>query len=98
MGIFSGRAVIARPAYFTHDQCVDTLKAARLAGFTDIVDESYFVSEPAAALLAHHVMEHDGSETDQYRALVFDLGAGTFDVTVVEVGDRLSLTVILTNH
>lgn len=80
------KAVIAHPAYFGVSQRLETLEAARLAGLDDVMDES-LISEPMAAVLNFHhtIREEQRDNRDSYRALVFDLGAGTFDITVIEV-------------
>lgn len=69
-------AIISVPAYFNNLQRQDTIKAARLAGFHVL----QLVNEPTAAALAYGV-QHLGDTT----FFVFDLGGGTFDVTLLEV-------------
>ncbi|KAI1694967.1 hsp70 protein [Ditylenchus destructor] len=69
-------AVIAIPTYFNEDLCNATCRAAKMAG-VDIIE---LIPEPMAAALAY--AEHTSKYTG-YNLLVFDLGGGTFDVTIV---------------
>ncbi len=71
-------AVITVPAYFNDAQRQATKDAGKIAG----LDVLRIVNEPTAAALAYG-MEKDKSE----KVLVFDLGGGTFDVSVLEIGD-----------
>ena len=71
-------AVITVPAYFTDAQRQATKDAGRIAG----LDVKRIINEPTAAALAYGV----DKETDQ-KIMVYDLGGGTFDVSVLEVGD-----------
>jgi molecular chaperone DnaK len=71
-------AVITVPAYFNDDQRQATKDAGRIAG----LDVKRIINEPTAASLAYGL----DKETDQ-TILVFDLGGGTFDVSVLEIGD-----------
>ena len=71
-------AVITVPAYFNDDQRQATKDAGRVAG----LDVKRIINEPTAASLAYGL----DKETDQ-TILVFDLGGGTFDVSVLEIGD-----------
>jgi molecular chaperone DnaK len=71
-------AVITVPAYFNDDQRQATKDAGRIAG----LDVKRIINEPTAASLAYGLdKEHDQT------ILVFDLGGGTFDVSVLEMGD-----------
>src|SRR5437899_2469920 len=72
-------AVITVPAYFNDDQRQATKDAGKVAG----LDVKRIINEPTAASLAYGL---DKEETDQ-TILVFDLGGGTFDVSVLEIGD-----------
>lgn len=72
------KAVITVPAYFNDSQRTATKDAGRIAG----VDVLRIINEPTAASLAYG-FEKKSNET----ILVFDLGGGTFDVSVLEVGD-----------
>ncbi len=71
-------AVITVPAYFNDAQRQATKDAGRIAG----LDVLRIINEPTAAALAYGI-DKKGSET----VLVFDLGGGTFDVSVLDVGD-----------
>jgi molecular chaperone DnaK len=71
-------AVITVPAYFNDAQRQATKDAGRIAG----LDVLRIINEPTAAALAYG-LDKKGSET----VLVFDLGGGTFDVSILEVGD-----------
>lgn len=73
------RAVITVPAYFHDQQRQATIEAAKIAG----LKVERIINEPTAAALAHGY-RHPGQET---RILVFDLGGGTFDVTLLEIFD-----------
>src|SRR5213082_3104669 len=71
-------AVITVPAYFNDDQRQATKDAGKIAG----LDVKRIINEPTAASLAYGLdKEHDQT------ILVFDLGGGTFDVSVLELGD-----------
>jgi molecular chaperone DnaK len=72
------RAVITVPAYFNDAQRQATKDAGRIAG----LDVLRIINEPTAAALAYG-LEKKGNET----ILVWDLGGGTFDVSILEVGD-----------
>ena len=71
-------AVITVPAYFNDAQRQATKDAGKIAG----LDVLRIVNEPTAAALAYG-LEKDKAE----KVLVFDLGGGTFDVSVLEIGD-----------
>jgi molecular chaperone DnaK len=71
-------AVITVPAYFNDDQRQATKDAGRIAG----LDVKRIINEPTAASLAYG-LEKDTDQT----ILIFDLGGGTFDVSVLEIGD-----------
>jgi molecular chaperone DnaK len=72
-------AVITVPAYFNDDQRQATKDAGKIAG----LEVKRIINEPTAASLAYGL---DKEKTDQ-TILVFDLGGGTFDVSVLEIGD-----------
>ena len=72
-------AVITVPAYFNDDQRQATKDAGKIAG----LEVKRIINEPTAASLAYGL---DKEATDQ-AILVFDLGGGTFDVSVLEIGD-----------
>ena len=71
-------AVVTVPAYFNDAQRQATKDAGRIAG----LDVLRIINEPTAAALAYGI-DKKGSET----VLVFDLGGGTFDVSILDVGD-----------
>jgi molecular chaperone DnaK len=71
--------VVTVPAYFNDDQRQATKDAGKVAG----LDVQRIINEPTAAALAYGL---DKEESDQ-TILVFDLGGGTFDVSVLEIGD-----------
>lgn len=71
------RAVITVPAYFLPSQCEATERAGKLAG----LDKVRLLREPEAAALAYGL-----TQEERQIVLVFDLGGGTFDVSVLEVG------------
>jgi molecular chaperone DnaK len=71
-------AVITVPAYFSDHQRQATKEAGQIAGLNVL----RIINEPTAAALAYH-LEKEGEAT----ILVFDLGGGTFDVSLLEVGD-----------
>jgi molecular chaperone DnaK len=72
-------AVITVPAYFNDDQRQATKDAGKIAG----LEVKRIINEPTAASLAYGL---DKEEAD-HSILVFDLGGGTFDVSVLEIGD-----------
>lgn len=72
-------AVITVPAYFTDSQRQATKDAGKIAGF----DVKRIINEPTAAALAYGLDKQGKEET----VLVYDLGGGTFDVSVLEIGD-----------
>ena len=72
-------AVITVPAYFDDAQRTATTEAGKIAG----LDVLRIINEPTAAALAYGL----DKETEDQTILVFDLGGGTFDVSVLEIGD-----------
>ena len=72
-------AVITVPAYFTDAQRQATKDAGRIAG----LDVKRIINEPTAAALAYGMDKLDQDK----KILVFDLGGGTFDVSILEIGD-----------
>jgi molecular chaperone DnaK len=81
------QAVITVPAYFNDSQRQATKDAGRIAG----LDVLRIINEPTAASLAYGL----DKEADQ-KILVFDLGGGTFDVSILEIGDGV-FEVLATN-
>ncbi|MFC3900866.1 molecular chaperone DnaK [Aliicoccus persicus] len=73
------KAVVTVPAYFNDSERQATKDAGRIAG----LEVERIINEPTAAALAYGL---DKQETDQ-KVLVFDLGGGTFDVSIMELGD-----------
>jgi len=72
------QAVITVPAYFTDSQRQATKDAGRIAG----LEVLRIINEPTAAALAYGV----DKETEQ-KVMVYDLGGGTFDVSILDIGD-----------
>ena len=81
-------AVITVPAYFEDAQRTATKEAGEIAGFNVL----RIINEPTAAALAYGLDKGDKEET----VLVFDLGGGTFDVSLLEIGDGV-IQVLATN-
>ncbi|HVM12140.1 MAG TPA: molecular chaperone DnaK, partial [Actinomycetota bacterium] len=79
LGDTVNQAVITVPAYFDDAQRQATKEAGQIAG----LEVLRIINEPTAAALAYGL---DKTETDQ-TILVFDLGGGTFDVSLLEIGD-----------
>ncbi len=73
------RAVITVPAYFNDSQRQATKNAGKIAG----LEVERIINEPTAAALAYGLDKQDKSQT----ILVYDLGGGTFDVSILELGD-----------
>ena len=73
------RAVITVPAYFNDSQRQATKNAGKIAG----LKVERIINEPTAAALAYGLDKQDKSQT----ILVYDLGGGTFDVSILELGD-----------
>ncbi|MDR0904556.1 MAG: molecular chaperone DnaK [Oscillospiraceae bacterium] len=71
-------AVITVPAYFTDSQRQATKDAGRIAG----LDVKRIINEPTAAALAYGI-----DKENEQKIMVYDLGGGTFDVSVLEIGD-----------
>lgn len=74
------QAVITVPAYFTDSQRQATKDAGKIAG----LEVLRIINEPTAAALAYGL---DKGENANQKLLVFDLGGGTFDVSILEIGD-----------
>lgn len=79
LGETVSEAVITVPAYFTDSQRQATKDAGKIAG----LNVRRIINEPTAAALAYGV----DKDTNHNRVMVFDLGGGTFDVSILEVGD-----------
>ena len=74
-------AVITVPAYFTDSQRQATKDAGKIAG----LDVKRIINEPTAAALAYGLDKAD--KADGQKILVYDLGGGTFDISVLEIAD-----------
>jgi molecular chaperone DnaK len=72
------KAVITVPAYFNDNQRQATKDAGKIAGF----EVQRIINEPTASSLAYGLEREEGE-----KILIFDLGGGTFDVSILEVGD-----------
>lgn len=81
-------AVITVPAYFTDSQKQATKDAGKIAG----LDVKRIINEPTAASLAYGLDKDEA----QHKILVYDLGGGTFDVSILELGDGV-FEVLATN-
>ena len=80
-------AVVTVPAYFNDSQRQSTKDAGKIAG----LDVKRITSEPTAAALAYGL-----DKGEDKKIVVYDLGGGTFDVSVLEIGDNV-VTVLATN-
>ena len=78
LGTTVTEAVITVPAYFTDAQRQATKDAGRIAG----LDVKRIINEPTAAALSYGV-----DKEDDQKVMVYDLGGGTFDVSIIEMGD-----------
>lgn len=83
------QAVITVPAYFSDSQRQATKDAGKIAG----LEVLRIINEPTAAALAYGL---DKGENQNQKILVYDLGGGTFDISVLEIGDGV-FEVIATN-
>lgn len=81
-------AVITVPAYFTDSQKQATKDAGKIAG----LDVKRIINEPTAASLAYGL----DKDTQHHKILVYDLGGGTFDVSILDLGDGV-FEVLATN-
>ena len=82
------KAVITVPAYFNDAQRQATKNAGKIAG----LDVERIINEPTAAALAYGIDKQEKTHT----VLVYDLGGGTFDVSIIEIGDGV-IEVLATN-
>ncbi len=78
LGTAVSEAVITVPAYFTDAQRQATKDAGKIAG----LDVKRIINEPTAAALAYSI-----DKEDDQKVMVYDLGGGTFDVSIIEMGD-----------
>lgn len=74
------QAIITVPAYFSDSQRQATKDAGRIAG----LEVLRIINEPTAAALAYGL---DKAENKNQKILIYDLGGGTFDVSILEIGD-----------
>ena len=81
LGETVSKAVITVPAYFNDSQRQATKNAGKIAG----LEVERIINEPTAAALAYGLDKQDKNQT----ILVYDLGGGTFDVSILELGDGL---------
>ncbi len=88
LGTTVTQAVITVPAYFTDSQRQATKDAGKIAG----LEVLRIINEPTAAALAYGV----DKETTEQKIMVFDLGGGTFDVSLLEISDGV-FEVLATN-
>jgi molecular chaperone DnaK len=87
LGVPVTEAVITVPAYFNDSQRQATKDAGKIAG----LDVKRIVNEPTAAALAYGL-----DKTEDHLIAVYDFGGGTFDVSILEVGDKV-VDVVSTN-
>ena len=78
LGQSVSEAVITVPAYFTDAQRQATKDAGKIAG----LEVKRIINEPTAAALAYSI-----DKEDDQKVMVYDLGGGTFDVSIIEMGD-----------
>ena len=81
-------AVITCPAYFNDSQRQATKDAGKIAGLNVL----RIINEPTAAALAYGLDKQEGSQ----KVMIYDLGGGTFDVSILEIGDGV-IEVLATN-
>ncbi|MGM0490738.1 MAG: Hsp70 family protein [Planctomycetota bacterium] len=87
LGHAAARAVITVPAYFNEKQREATREAGELAGF----EVARIINEPTAATLAY-----EPQSTRNERLLIYDLGGGTFDVSIVQIEE--GVVEVLASH
>ncbi len=80
LGVPVRNAVITVPAYFDDAQRDSTIKAGKIAG----LNVARIINEPTAAVLAYG-LDKSGTSEHPEKVLVYDLGGGTFDVTIIEI-------------
>jgi molecular chaperone DnaK len=89
------RAVITVPAYFTEMQRHATYEAGQMAG----LQVMRIINEPTAAALSYGINRVASGQTKERKCLVYDLGGGTFDVTILSVsGEQLNVLSIGGDH
>ena len=82
-------AVITVPAYFTDAQRQATKDAGKIAG----LDVKRIINEPTAAALSYGI-----DKEDDQKIMVYDLGGGTFDVSIIEMGDGVQEVLATAGH
>lgn len=82
LGTSVSKAVITVPAHFNFLQREATKNAGEIAGFEVLC----IISERTAAALAYGI---DGNTTEYKNVLIFDLGGGTFNVSILSIGDHV---------
>ncbi len=85
-------AVITVPAYFNDSQRQATKDAGAIAGFKKV---ERIINEPTAAAMAYG-LEKKGEKKEEKKIAVYDLGGGTFDISILDVGDNVG-EVLATN-
>ena len=80
LGETISQAVITVPAYFTYPQRQATKDAGRIAG----LEVLRIINEPTAAALAYGL---DKGQNSNQKIFIYDLGGGTFDISILEIGD-----------
>ena len=83
LGEAVSEAVVTVPAYFNDSQRQATKDAGRIAG----LNVRRIINEPTAAAFAYGLDKKDGEVKDDRKIAVFDLGGGTFDISIIEVAD-----------
>lgn len=78
-------AVISVPAFFTNPQRQAAIRAAKLAG----LQVKRIINEPTAAALAYGMQNNESADKEQRAIIVLDLGGGTFDISVMEINDKV---------
>jgi molecular chaperone DnaK len=81
LGVEVKDAIITVPAYFNNEQRQATLEAGKIAG----LDVKRIINEPTAAALSYGLDKQDKDK----KIAVFDLGGGTFDISILETGDGI---------
>ena len=76
-------AVVTVPAYFNDSQRQATKDAGRIAG----LEVRRIINEPTAAAFAYGLDKKDEAKKDDRKIAVFDLGGGTFDISIIEIND-----------
>jgi L1 cell adhesion molecule like protein len=83
LGCTVANAVVTVPAYFNDSQRQATKDAAKIAGLNCL----RIINEPTAAAIAYGLDRKNAGDTDERNVLIFDLGGGTFDVSLLTIDD-----------